>query len=56
MSTHPDRKNGAGLEESGGTGASADLHGEGGGVEERELNGLEDRLNLLPLGGDDVFS
>lgn len=39
----------------GGPGAGADLEREGGGVEEGELQGLENGVDLLPLGGDQVL-
>lgn len=51
-----DGENSAGFEESGGTRTSADLERESGGAEEGELNGVEDGLNLLPLGGNELFS
>lgn len=39
----------------GGPGPSADLEREGGGVEEGELHGLENGVDLLPLGGDQAL-
>jgi hypothetical protein len=39
----------------GGPGPGADLEREGGGVEEGELHGLENGVDLLPLGGEQAL-
>jgi len=44
------------IEECGGARTGSDLEREGGGTEEGELDGVKDGLNLLLLGGEDVFS
>ncbi|GMP98025.1 hypothetical protein CsSME_00046066 [Camellia sinensis var. sinensis] len=50
-----DGKNSTRFEESGGTRTNTDLERECGGTKEGELNRVKDGLNLLPLGGNEVF-
>ncbi|CAL5356713.1 unnamed protein product [Camellia sinensis] len=51
-----DGENSTRFEKSEGTRTNVDLERESSGVEEGELNRVKDGLNLLPLGGNEVFS